>query len=123
MAASIGRGLAQAGLERVAAFLSPGFVSFAGDEDGLVEDELAPREWEWNLETVPALKTDLRLDVAGYGNDRQSSNLSKGDDTLLDDITRALWAIRRHGQVISPFCMASEFEQGLGTATAAGAAN
>ena len=123
MAASIGRGLAQAGLERAAAFFSPGFVSLAGDEDGLIEDEFAPGKRKGNLEAVPALETDFRLGVAGHRDDRQASDLSEGDDAVLDNVARALWAVGRHSQVVSPFRVVGEFEQGLGTATAAGAAD
>ena len=75
------------------------------------------------MEAVPAFKTDLRVGVASHRDDRQASDLGESDDAQLDDITRALWTIGRHRQVVSPFCVAGEFEQSLGTATAAGAAD
>jgi hypothetical protein len=117
------RGLAKPGLEMGAVLFPPGFVSFAADENGLVEDEFAPGEREGNLKAVPAFETDLRLGVTGHRDDRQTSDLGDGDDAVLDNVARALRAVRRHGQVVSPVRVAGKFEQGLGTTTAAGAAD
>ena len=75
MVASIFRTLAKAGLEFAAALFTFGVVGFAGDEDGLVEDEFAPGKRKGNLEAIPAFETDLRLGVAGHRDDRQASDL------------------------------------------------
>ena len=119
----VGRALTEAGFDLLAPVLSFNFVSVAADTDRLVQNEIAPGEWERDLKAVPAFETDLRLGVAGHRDDRQSSDLGEGDDAVLDDITRTLWTIRRDGQVISPFREAGQFQQGLRAAAAAGAAD
>src|SRR5512138_3476166 len=94
-------------LELVAALFSPGLIGLARDKNGLVEDKFAPGERERNLKPVPALEADLPLCVAGYRYDWKSGHLSQGDDPVLNDISRPLWPVRRHRQVVSPSRMAS----------------
>src|SRR5579859_5481981 len=102
---SIDRTSAKAGLKLATAFFPAGLVSFARDEDRLVQDEFALGERDGDLEAVPTLEADLRLDIAGHRDDGQSGDLGERYDALLDNIARTFWSIRRHCQIVPTFGM------------------
>lgn len=108
-------------------FFAPGFPflggQLAGNVDGIAHADGAFAEGKGYLEAVPAFEGVLPGQVVADGQDGQSGGLSHGDRAGVDAVAWTSGAVGCDGQIQSLAGPGMEFDQGLASAPAAGAAN
>ncbi len=96
---------------------------FPGDIDRLADSDGAGAKGQGNLKAVPALKGNLAGEVVSNGENRQTGELGQGDDARVNLITGAAGTVGRDRDIQTLRGAGIEFDQGLGSAAAAGAAD
>jgi len=76
-----------------------GFGEISWDANGFADMNEAAGEGEGDLELIPAPEGDFVRDGEIDGDDGMSSDLSGGEDSVLDRVFRAAWAIGSYGDV------------------------